>query len=225
MEIQDNKLIGATFKQTPNSTGNLKSYKYIIIHDDYGASVEGTTSWILNPQSKVSYHILIGKGGEIVQYTGFNKRAWHCGTSTWEGLSDLNWHTIGVCMQNKGGEAYTEKQISTAIDVCKAISIKYNIKQALGHKQIAPNRKSDPNNNFPWDRFNNSVFGSNDNLVETKITTSNLNLRDGAGTNHKVLRVLNKGTKVSILGEKSGWCEVLVCDQNVRGWVSSNYLK
>lgn len=220
--IQNNKLTSATFKKTPNSSGNIREFKYIIIHDDYGASVEGTTSWILNPISQVSYHTLIGKEGEIIQYVDFNKRAWHCGRSSWKGLSDLNWYTIGICMQNRGGEDYTEKQIQTAIEVSKKVAEHYSIKEALGHRQIAPTRKTDPNNHFPWGRFNKEVFGIDANV---KYTTSNLNLRSGANITHSVIRVLKKGEGVSVLKKSNDWCKVSVISTKETGWVSSKYLK
>lgn len=213
------------FYQTPNTSGAIRSFEFLIVHDDEGASMEGTSSWILNPKSNVSYHILVGKKGEVRQYAKFDRRVWHAGKSSWKGFSDLNWYSIGVCLQNRGGEDYTDIQISSYIEVCKAIVKAYGIKDTPGHKEVSPGRKFDPNPKFPWERFRKEVFGTQDGKSITKRTAADLHIREGAGTQYKSLGVLSKGTEVCVLSEKKGWSEVLVCSLKLRGHVSSNYIK
>ena len=227
MRIENNKLVEAKYKQTPNTSGSLKSIKYIVAHDDIGASMAGTESWILNPASKVSYHVLVGKNGEVTQFVEFNKRAYHCGVSEWKGLTDLNWYTIGVCLQNKAGEPYTEKQIQTFIEVCKTITKTYpSITEIVKHKEIAPKRKTDPNNHYPTERINKEVFGGESNSKNLYVTADTLNVRSGAGTVHDVVIRVNKGDKLHQLSPiKDGWVEVLVCESNVKGFVSATYVK
>ena len=92
MRIENNRLVGEGVKhlKTPNTSGKIKQIKFGIVHDDEGASMAGTESWIMNPSSKVSYHVLIGKKGEVTQFVDFDKRAWHAGVSSWKGLNNIN---------------------------------------------------------------------------------------------------------------------------------------
>lgn len=228
MKIVANKLDGVKFLKTTHTSGNIKQMSFIVAHDDEGASMAGTESWIMNPVSKVSYHVLIGKNGDVTQFVPFDKRAYHAGVSEWKGLNDLNWYSIGVCMQNRNKEPYTEVQINKFIEVCKVIADHYDIKEMVGHRDIAPTRKTDPHNGFPWERIRKGVFGveekSKSNVV-SKTTTTRVNLRDGAGVNYSILETLDKSVEVFVLSEKKDWTEVLVCGLKLRGWMSSQYLK
>jgi len=179
----------------------------------------------MNPPSKVSYHIYISKQGEVRQFVEMNKRAWHCGVSEWKGFKNLNDYSIGVCFQNLGNEPYTPAQIEKGLEVCKAIMDYYGISEVVRHRDIAPNRKVDPNNLFPWEEFKSQLSGVADS-VGIKHTTADLNLRSGAGTSNSVLKVLPKGSKVHLLNSPiNGWVEVLDCESNQKGFVSTNYLK
>lgn len=223
MKIVNHRLIGegVKFMQSPNTSGLLKSILYLVAHDDEGASMAGTESWILNPASKVSYHVLIGRNGEVTQFVDFNKRAYHAGVSSWKGLSDLNWYTIGVSMQNRNKQPYTEKQIEKYIEVSKVICDHYGIKEAVGHRQIAPTRKTDPHDGFPWVRFNQEVF-SIQSTVKQKKTSANLNLRECAGVDKTVLLTIPKGSIVNIINDLGEWSEVSY--NSVTGFVSNKYL-
>lgn len=216
MRIIDHKLSVADFHKSPNTSGVIKQHKFVVLHDDVG-HWEGTTSWIMNPSSKVSYHIYISKQGEVRQFVEMNKRAWHCGVSEWKGFKNLNDYSIGVCFQNLGNEPYTPAQIEKGLEVCKAIMDYYGISEVVRHRDIAPNRKVDPNNLFPWEEFKKQL---NSNV---KTVTTSLNLRSGAGTSNPVKQVIDKGTKVKVLEEVDGWSRVEVISDT--GWVSSKYLK
>lgn len=226
MEIKNNKLVQAAFKKTPNTSRIIKDHKFIVIHDDVGASMEGTESWILNPSSKVSYHILIGREGQLTQFVEFNKRAWHAGVSKWKGYSNLNDWSVGICFQNKGNQVYTDKQIKLGIEICRELIKVYGYEDITKHKDIAPNRKTDPNNHFPWEYFKKEVLGKIDSKVKVKFTTPDgLNLRTNSNTSSSIIRVLPKNTEVNILSEIDGWSEVFICSTKEKGWVSSSYLK
>lgn len=216
MRIIDHKLSVADFHKSPNTSGVIKQHQFVVLHDDVG-TWSGTTSWIMNPSSKVSYHIYISKQGEVRQFVEMNKRAWHCGVSEWKGFKNLNDYSIGVCFQNLGNEPYTPAQIEKGLEVCKAIMDYYGISEVVRHRDIAPNRKVDPNNLFPWEEFKKQL---NSNV---KTVTTSLNLRSGAGTSNPVKQVIDKGTKVKVLEEVDGWSRVEVISDT--GWVSSKYLK
>ena len=227
MRIEGNRLVGEGVKhlKTPNTSGKIKQIKFGIVHDDEGASMAGTESWIMNPSSKVSYHVLIGKKGEVTQFVDFDKRAWHAGVSSWKGLNNINDYGIGLSMQNRNKEPYTEAQIAKAIEVAKVINDHYKLEEWTGHKNISPNRKSDPHNGFPWERFREGLKDSSESKV-LYVTADTLNVRSGAGTVHDVVTRVNKGDKLHQLSPiKDGWVEVLVCESNVKGFVSATYVK
>lgn len=215
MNIENNRLVGVDFKQTPNTSGVQKQILYLVLHDDEGASMAGTTSWILNSASKVSYHVLVGKKGEVVQFVDFNKRAWHCGVSEWKGHKNINDYSIGLSFQNRNKEHYTSQQLEKAIVVAKAICQKYGIKEIIRHKDIAPNRKSDTHALFPFEWFVSQVLGD-------KYATTNLNLRKGAGVQYGIVFTIKKGTFVKILSTSGDWSQVEV--NGVVGFVNNNYL-
>lgn len=225
MEIKNNRLVGADFKLSPNTSGLVKDFRFIILHDDEGYW-EGTTSWLLNPESKVSYHIYISKSGEVRQFVDLNKRAYHAGKSSWKGYTDLNYYSVGVCFQNINKETYTEAQISKGVEVCKALIQAKGYKEIVRHKDVAPTRKTDTNQNFPFEEFKRRVYDSDLTVkIKTKYTTANVNLRPSAGVNNTPIQVLGLGTEVHVLSEQGTWTEVSVCSSNKRGWVSSQYLK
>lgn len=226
MEIKNHRLVGIGIKHliSPNTSGLIKSINYGIVHDDEGASMAGTESWIMNPAAKVSYHVLVGKKGEVTQFVDFNKRAWHAGVSSWRGLKNLNDYSIGVSLQNRNKEPYTDQQIEKYIEVCKVINDHYNLQEWTGHKNISPGRKTDPHNGFPWDRFKQALKGGNETLLR-KVSVSALNMREGAGTAFSVLETLAQNTEVHVLRTENDWSEVLVCHTGRKGWVSSKFIK
>lgn len=230
MEIVNHKLKGAKFLKTPHTSGLIREFKYLVLHEDEGASMAGTESWIMDKRAGVSYHVLVGNNGEVTQFVEFNKRAYHAGKSSWKGLSDLNWYSIGLSFQNRNGENFTQGELNKAVEVAKAIVKAYGITEIVRHRDISPGRKSDPHLGFPFDWFKQQVFGTSSesasDVVTKIVTASKLNIREGSGTNYKTIGQLNNGDKVHVLETTSnGWSNVLVCETNKQGWVSSQYLK
>lgn len=227
MEIKNHKLVGAEWRPSKNTSGDIREHKFLVIHQDFG-HWEGTTSWITT-QTKVpvSYHLFISKTGEVRQFVDLNKRAYHAGVSSWKGYSSLNQWGIGVCFQNLANEPYTDAQINKGIEVCKLLMDHYNYEDILRHKDIAPGRKTDPESPFPWESFKNQVLSkdSTEMIVTKKVTASALNLREGIGTNFKSIGILENNTEVNVLSEKDGWSEVFVCSTKQHGWVSSTHIK
>ena len=82
--------------------------------------------------------------------------AWHAGKSSWKNYNSLNKHSIGIEINNPGHQLnykkYSSKQIKSLLSLSKYLIKKYNIKKKniLGHSDIAPNRKKDPGEKFPW---------------------------------------------------------------------------
>ena len=118
-----------------------------------------------NPKSKVSCHYLINRKGKIVKMVDDKNVAWHAGKSKWKKLIDLNKNSIGIELVNKGHQFgyqnFSKPQIKSLIWLCKKLKRKYSIKTEnfLGHSDIAPLRKSDPGEKFPWKILSNHKLG------------------------------------------------------------------
>ncbi len=89
------------FKASPNTGGGLRA-RWLVMHYTGGRSTESSVAWLLNPQSRASAHVLIGRYGGIIQLVPFNLVAWHTGISSWQNVSGLNQHAIGIELDNAG---------------------------------------------------------------------------------------------------------------------------
>ncbi len=125
---------------------------------------------------------------------------------------------------------YTEEQINTVTDLCRLFIEEYDVKQILGHEEIAPGRKSDPGPAFPLDRLRNQLLGTDLSEDETiklpetgRIDANKLNIRSSPDRNgEKVAQPLKRGTKVKILDSANGWYKV---STEVEGWVFAKYVE
>ena len=137
-------------------TRSLKKIKFLIIHYTGMQSTRVSMNRLKDPRSKVSCHYFIGRNGDVYRMINDNKVAWHAGQSRWQDIKNLNNHSIGIEIQNKGHrikyQNFTKKQISSLIKLIKILMKKYKIKKdnILGHSDIAPLRKIDPGEKFPW---------------------------------------------------------------------------
>src|SRR6516164_1717127 len=116
--------------------------------------------------SKVSSHYVVFENGRIVQCVPEDKRAWHAGESSWAGESDINSHSIGIEIVNPGYEfGYTDfplRQIAATISLCKSIMTRrgpISADRILAHSDVAPARKQDPGEKFPWGLLSESGVG------------------------------------------------------------------
>ena len=148
-----------------NKTRNLKDIKFIIIHYTGMQSKIESIKRLINPKSKVSCHYLIDRKGAILEMVKINKIAWHAGKSKWKNHLNLNKISIGIELVNKGHqfgyEKFTNIQINNLIKLCKILKKKLKIKKQniLGHSDIAPTRKQDPGEKFPWKKLNHNHLG------------------------------------------------------------------
>ena len=145
------------------------SLNYIIIHYTAIKSYKEALSHLCAKKNKASSHFFINKYGEIFYLVDIMDRAWHAGRSYWNGIIDINSESIGIEMDNSGHhynfENYTPKQINSLIKLLKYIFKNYKINQQniLGHSDVAPYRKIDPGEKFPWQKLkrNNLSFVPN----------------------------------------------------------------
>ena len=153
---------------SPNYTKVIRSkamIKFIIIHYTGMQSEIESLKRLKNPKHKVSCHYVINRKGKIFQLVREKNAAWHAGKSKWKNLIGLNTHSIGIELVNKGHEhgyeKYPSKQITSLIKLCLFLKRKYKIerKNFLGHSDIAPLRKIDPGEKFPWNKLNKYGIG------------------------------------------------------------------
>ena len=122
-------------------------------------------SRLTDPVAKVSAHYTIDEDGTIYTHVPEDKRAWHAGMSFWAGVTNVNACSIGIELVNPGHEfgycAFAEAQIAALIPLCQAIVARHAIVPArvLGHSDVAPARKEDPGELFPWARLAHAGIG------------------------------------------------------------------
>ena len=136
-----------------------KEIKFIIIHYTGMKSEKAAIDRLTNIQSQVSSHYFISKNGNITLLVPELYIAWHAGKSKWKDKSFLNKNSIGIEITNPGHrfeyKNYTNKQINSIVILIKYLLNKYRIskKNVLGHSDIAPDRKKDPGEKFPWEHL------------------------------------------------------------------------
>ena len=147
-------------KKRPNN-----SIKLIVIHYTGMQSERESILRLTNIKSKVSSHFLINQKGVIYRLVKDEHISWHAGKSCWGKYKNLNKNSIGIELVNKGHQfGYTnfkKKQILCLISVCKKLLKKYKIKKKniIGHSDIAPTRKIDPGEKFPWEQLARNQIG------------------------------------------------------------------
>lgn len=141
---------------------DLRKPNFVIIHHTAQNSCEQTLHTFTIVQSKVSAHYVICKDGTIHHMLNDYLRAWQAGVSRWGNNSDINSSSIGIEIDNNGFEPFTDIQISNLILLLDTLKKKYNIPTPnfIGHGDIAPGRKVDPNWRFPWRILADSGFGN-----------------------------------------------------------------
>ena len=180
---------------------SYKSIKFLVIHYTGMQSERESIKRLCNPKSKVSSHYLISQNGKVYQLVMDNRIAWHAGKSCWGKYKNLNKNSIGIEMVNKGHKfGYTnfkKKQLSNLIKICQNLIKKYKIKSQniVGHSDIAPLRKLDPGEKFPWKKLGNNKIGIWHNLKE------------GDLIKFRKIKIVNK-SKVEFINKlkKIGYC-------------------
>lgn len=131
----------------------------IIIHYTGMKTLKSAIERLLSNKYKVSSHYVISRAGKILQLVEDNKVAWHAGISNWFNCKNLNNNSIGIELENKGHEHryqnFTNKQINQLIKLLTILKKKFKIQNIniTGHSDIAPNRKKDPGEKFPWNKL------------------------------------------------------------------------
>jgi N-acetylmuramoyl-L-alanine amidase len=144
---------------SPNHDERTLPINMVVLHytemKPVGAAIERLT----DPEAKVSAHYLITEEGGVIRLVPEDRRAWHAGSSFWRGIPDVNSASIGIELDHPGHglgyRGFAEAQIDALIPLLARIVKHYDIPRAnvVGHSDVAPMRKVDPGELFPWDRL------------------------------------------------------------------------
>ena len=166
---------GARWRPSPNygTRYHGKTIDAIVLHYTGMQNGEGAEDWLCDPTSGVSSHYLVHEDGEIVQMVREIDRAWHAGIGCWHGERDMNSVSIGIEIVNAGHRdwdddadtgplpAFPKEQIASVIALCLGAMRRWSIAgdRVLGHSDLAPHRKRDPGEAFPWDQLCDEGIG------------------------------------------------------------------
>ena len=106
---------------------------------------------------RVSSHLVIDRTGNIEQFVSFLERAWHAGESSYQGRRNCNDFSVGIELEGTDNIPYTSVQYVTLAEVCQLLRETYGVSEVVGHKDVAPGRKTDPGDSFDWDHFRSLI--------------------------------------------------------------------
>ncbi|HMK03814.1 MAG TPA: N-acetylmuramoyl-L-alanine amidase [Ferruginibacter sp.] len=149
----------------------MRKPNFVIIHHTAQNSCGQTLTTFTLTRTQVSAHYVICKDGTVQHMLHDYLRAWHAGSGKWGNVTDINSSSIGIELDNNGFEPFTEAQINNLLVVLKALKKNHNIPAAnfIGHSDIAPTRKVDPNRFFPWEQLAQNGFGNWYDTLNTKV--------------------------------------------------------
>lgn len=173
--------------------------------------------WLCNPDAQVSAHYLVELNGEIIQIVPEGMRAWHAGASSWKGESDLNSASIGIEIVNLGHDHglpdFPQIQIDAVIALCSDIVSRRKIapERVLAHSDIAPGRKADPGEKFPWNQlFTKGVGHWAPPVAMSQIGPTLASGAKGRGVLELRQQLADYGYGLPVSDEYDGLCEAIV---------------
>ena len=144
---------------SPNHDERTLPISMVVLHYTEMKPVGDAIARLTDPEAKVSAHYLITEEGGVIRLVPEDRRAWHAGSSFWRGIPDVNSASIGIELDHPGHglgyRGFAEAQIDALIPLLARIVKHYDIPRAnvVGHSDVAPMRKVDPGELFPWDRL------------------------------------------------------------------------
>lgn len=150
-----------TQKLSPNFNARKSPVDMIVLHYTETVPLAAVIERLCDPVAEVSAHYVVDVDGTVIQLVEEDKRAWHAGVSSWQGVNDINSRSIGIEIVNDGASPFTPAQINAVIDLCRDIQKRHHIKDCniVAHSDIAPKRKIDPGAFFPWQQLAKNNVG------------------------------------------------------------------
>ena len=172
MSLKAREIYSPNFDSKPRKRNNIR---FLIFHYSGMKEEKKAIRRLIKIQSEVSAHYFVKKNGEIIRMVPDLYKAWHAGISYWGKYRNLNKYSIGIEISNPGHEFgyvnFSKKQIKSLIRLTKVLIKKYKIKKdyILGHSDVAPSRKKDPGEKFPWKTLCKNKIGIWHNLNNNKL--------------------------------------------------------
>lgn len=141
---------------SPNQDARKLPITMLVLHYTGMETGEAAFERLVDPVAKVSAHYMVDEAGKVTQMVDEGRRAWHAGVSFWNGITDVNSASVGIEIVNGGHDfglpEFPKPQVTGVIKLCRKIVRAYNIADhnIVGHSDIAPGRKQDPGEKFPW---------------------------------------------------------------------------
>ena len=210
--------VDTTLNYSPNfdvKKRKLKEIKFIIFHYTGMKKEYQAITKLTNSKSKVSSHYLIKNNGEILSLVPDLYVAWHAGVSSWKKFKSINKYSIGIEISNPGHEhsykKFSQKQIKSILKLSTLLIKKYKIKSnfILGHSDIAPYRKKDPGEKFPWKYLSKNKIGFWHNLNQKKLIKNRNQKIDKSDKDKFIKNILKLGYPKNILYNKNEYLELL----------------
>ncbi len=150
---------------SPNHDARRAALDMLVIHYTGMEPAERACAWLCDPASKVSAHYLIDRAGAVTRMVPEERRAWHAGIAWWRGQGDINSRSIGIELANPGHDfgyqPFPDAQTGALIELARDILGRHPIppRNIVGHADVAPGRKIDPGELFPWRRLAEAGIG------------------------------------------------------------------
>lgn len=200
----------SNFVPSPNHEPRRAGIDMIVLHYT-GMASAAACERLCDPGAKVSSHYLVHEDGTIAQLVAEDRRAYHAGVSSWQGTSDINSRSIGIEIVNGGHDFgcpdFPDRQIGAVIRLCRDLQSRFPIPQAnvLAHSDVAPSRKQDPGEKFPWGALHAAGIGV---WVKPVPISDGVSLQmgdkdEGAGKLQTSLRAYGYGIKVTKIFDKA----------------------
>jgi N-acetylmuramoyl-L-alanine amidase len=166
-ELRPDSCVVAEVRQSPNHSErkNGATPDMVVLHYTGMRDNEAAIRQLCSPASEVSAHYLVLEDGYIIQMVSESRRAWHAGASSWAGVTDINSCSIGIEIANPGHDHgypdFPKRQIAAVTALCRSIFTRHQVPadRVLAHSDVAPARKQDPGEKFPWKVLADSGIG------------------------------------------------------------------
>src|SRR2546430_4173503 len=165
MTFKADSKLAARVVASPNHDARTSRVDILLLHYTGMQTAAEALARLTDKEARVSAHYFIHEDGRIDQLVPEMRRAWHAGASSWKGATDINSRSIGIEVANPGHEYgyrdFPDAQIDAVIALCRDIVARHAIRRerVLAHSDVAPARKKDPGEKFPWDRLAQAGIG------------------------------------------------------------------
>lgn len=152
-------------RPSPNHDDRALPVTMLVLHYTGMETGEAAIARLADPAAKVSAHYVVEEDGAVIAMVDESRRAWHAGVSYWRSITDVNSASIGIEIVNGGHDFglpdFPARQIEAVIALCRSILTRHAIApvNVVGHSDIAPGRKTDPGEKFPWSALADAGIG------------------------------------------------------------------